>query len=49
MSMSLPLVLAAACASVALAWLPTARTGHVVDANIVTALDASDSVMRLLC
>jgi hypothetical protein len=46
MSMSLPLVLAAACASVAFAWLPTARAGHVVDANIVTALDASDSVMR---
>jgi hypothetical protein len=37
---------AAACAAAALAWLPAARADHAVDANLVTALDASDSMMR---
>jgi Protein of unknown function (DUF1194) len=40
------LTLAAACAAVALAWPPAARAGHAVDANLVTALDISDSIMR---
>jgi hypothetical protein len=44
--MSLPLTLAAVCAGVALAWLPAARAEHAVDANIITGLDASDSIMR---
>lgn len=46
--MLLPLTLVAACvAAVALAWPPVAaRADHAVDANLVTALDASDSVMR---
>ena len=44
--MSLPRTFAAACAGVALAWLAAARAEHAVDVNIVTALDASDSILR---
>lgn len=46
--MSLPLTsLAALCAGlVVLAWPPSGRAEHAVDANLVTALDASDSIMR---
>ena len=44
--MSLLLTLAAACAAVALVWPPAARAGYAVDANLVTALDISDSIMR---
>ena len=44
--MSLSLTLAAACASAAILCLPAARAEHAVDANLVTALDVSDSIMR---
>jgi len=44
--MAQPLRFAAACAAAVLAWLPAARAEHAVDANLVTALDASDSMMR---
>ena len=44
--MLLPLLLAAACVSVAMVWLPPAHAEHTVDVNIVTALDTSDSIMR---
>lgn len=41
-----PLALAAAWLAAALACLPAARAEHAVDANLVTALDLSDSIMR---
>lgn len=44
--MSLLLTLVAAYAAVAFAWPPAARAEHAVDANLVTALDVSDSIMR---